>query len=145
MENAPTSPNPSAASATPLRSTFLFDIEGHSVVAVKVASRIAKQISGQNMKSSRGIISKLKAKLGLTEETERWLVVTSVDNPLIEEIPKFVPLVAATLTKATDTAVTESDLAISASVPVPGIRDKDDQSESVRGDPEKFVTQPITN
>lgn len=143
MDNAPESSNPSAAPVKPLQNTFLFDLEGHSVVAAKVASKVAKQISGQDMTSSRGIISKLKAKLGLTKETERWFVVTSVDNPLLEETDKFGLLVAERLTKATGATVSESDLTMSASVRVSGNREKDEPS-AVRDDREELVTQAIT-
>ena len=73
------------------------------------------------------------------------VVLTSVDNPLLEEIPKFLPLVTEALTKATGTAVRESDLAISASVPVSGIRDEAEPWESVRDDREKLVTHSSTN
>jgi len=69
MENPTAPPNLSAACARPIPSAFLFDLEGHSVVAAKVANRVAKQISGQDMETA-GIISRLKAKLGLTKE--RW-------------------------------------------------------------------------
>ena len=31
----------------PLQNTFLIDLEGHSVIALKLASKVAKQISGQ--------------------------------------------------------------------------------------------------
>ncbi len=144
MDNAPGSINPSAASVKPLQNTFLFDLEGHSILAAKVASKVAKEISGQDMKSSGGIISKLKAKLGLTKETERWFVVTSVDNPLLAEPDKFGLQVAERLTKATGTAVSKTDLSISASAPVAGIKEKDEPSATVRDDREGLVTQPIT-
>lgn len=143
MDNVPGSINISAASVKPVQNTFLFNLEGHSVVAVKVASKVAKQISGQDMKSSGGIIAKLKVKLGLAQETERWFVVSSVDNPLLEEI-WFGALIADRLSKATGTTVSESDLAISASVPVSGIGEKDESSDAVRDDRKELVTQPIT-
>jgi len=130
MDNAPES---TAASVKPLQNTFLFDLEGHFVVALKLASKIAKQISGEDMKTSGGIVSSLKAKLGLTPRTERWFVVTSVDNPLLEEV-RFGALVADRLTKATGNTVAESDLAISASVPVTGVREKGQPFNSMRDD-----------
>jgi len=144
MDNAPAPINPSAVSVKPLQNTFLFDLDGHSVVAAKVAGKVAKQISGQDMKSSGGMIAKLKAKLGLTKEPERWFVVSSVDNPLLEEI-WFGAVMAERLSKATGTTVSESDLAISASVPVSEIREKDEPSKAVFGDDRKEVaTQPIS-
>lgn len=145
MDKSPAPLVLAAASAKTLQNTFLFDLEGHPVVTLKLASKIAKQISGQDLKTSGSIISKLKVKLGLTSETERWFVVTSVDNPLLEEVGKFGPKVAERLTKATGTAITESELAISASVPVTGVREKDEVSSSVRGDQEQLAAQQFTN
>ena len=69
------------------------------MIALKLASKVAEHISGQE-NDSGGIISMLKAKLGLTSETERWFVVTSLNNPLLEEM-RFGALVADRLTKAT--------------------------------------------
>lgn len=47
---------PSAASVKTLPNAFLFDLEGHSVIALKLASKVAKQVSGQEIKTSGGII-----------------------------------------------------------------------------------------
>jgi len=130
----------SEVSIKPLQSTFLIDLEGHSVIALKLASKVAKQISGQE-NSSGGIISKLKTKLGLTSETERWFVVTSLNNPLLEEI-WFGALVADRLTKATGTSITESELTIS---PAAGVGEKDDRFNSVEDAQEKSVAQSLVD
>ena len=130
----------SEVSIKPLQNTFLIDLEGHSVIALKLASKVAKQISGQE-NSSGGIISKLKTKLGLTSETERWFVVTSLNNPLLEEI-WFGALVADRLTKATGTSITESELTIS---PAAGVREKDDRFNSVEDAQEKSVAQSLVD
>jgi len=74
----------SEVSIKPLQNTFLIDLEGHFVIALKLANKVAKQISGQE-NGSGGIISKLKTKLGLTSETERWFVVTSLNNPYLRK------------------------------------------------------------
>ena len=135
MDNFPAS----EVSIKPLQNTFLIDLEGHSVIALKLASKVAKQISGQE--NSGGIISKLKTKLGLTSETERWFVVTSLNNPLLEEI-WFGALVADRLTKATGTSITESELTIS---PAAGVREKDDRFNSVEDAQEKSVAQSLVD
>jgi len=123
-----------------LQNTFLIDLEGHFVIALKLANKVAKQISGQE-NGSGGIISKLKTKLGLTSETERWFVVTSLNNPLLEEI-WFGALVADRLTKATGTSITESELTISAAA---GVREKDDRFNSVEDAQEKSVAQSLVD
>lgn len=110
------------------------------MIALKLASKVAKQISEQE-NGSGGIISKLKTKLGLTSETERWFVVTSLNNPLLEEI-WFGALVADRLTKATGTSITESELTISAAA---GVREKDDRFSSVEDAQEKSVAQPLVD
>lgn len=143
MDNTSGFPDPTATSVKPLRNTFLFDLEGNFVVAIKLSSKIAKQISGQDMESSGDIISKLKVKLGFAAGVERWFIVTSVDNPLLEEIAKFRSLVADELAKATGTAITESELAISASIPITGLRDE--SFNSVREDQEQSAGQPFTS
>lgn len=90
-------------------------------------------------------LSKLKAKLGLIPEAERWFVISSVDNPLLREIAKFGPLVAEQITKASGTTVTEADLAISASVPVSGVGEKDEPTISARDGRGQIATQSITH
>ncbi len=98
-------------------SVFLLDLDGHKVIALKLPSKVANEVSGQKRHTS-GILGRLKAKLGLTPESEQWLTVTSVDNPLLQEYDKFGALVAQELTTATGTTITETDLAISASIPI---------------------------
>ena len=80
---------------------------------------MAKEISGQET-TARGILSKLKSALGFGEETDRWLTLASVDNPLLEQTDRLAILVMEKLTRATGVAITESDLAISVVHPVHG-------------------------
>lgn len=110
------------ASLKPLETNpgFLLDLEGHKVVALRLPSRVVKKISGQEMETSGGILSKLKAKLRHAPETELWWTVTNVDNPLLEKSDRFKALVAHWLTTATGSTVNKADLAISASVPING-------------------------
>lgn len=133
MSEFPWSSKGIEASFSPLESNggFLLDLEGHKVVALRLPSKVAKEISGQEMETSGGILSKLKAKLGLTPETGRWLTVTSVYNPMLEEPDRFEALVAQGLTNATGAIVTKSNVAISASVP---INRKGQPPDAVEGD-----------
>jgi hypothetical protein len=98
---------------------FLLDLEGHKIIALKLPSKIAKEISGQG-RSIGSILERVKSKLGLTSETERWLTVTSVNNPLLEQYEKFGTLVAQELSTATGTKIATTDLAISAGMPILG-------------------------
>jgi hypothetical protein len=97
---------------------FLLDLEGRKVITLRVPSKVAEEISGEEPQTSGGILSRLKAKLGFGRETEHWLTITSVDNPLLEDNDKFGAVVAQELTTATGTTITKSNLAISVSVPI---------------------------
>lgn len=102
--------------------SFLLNLEGRKVVALRLPSRVAMELSGQELLGSVGVLSKLKAKLRLDSvaETEHWLTVTNVDDPLLDERDKLEALVAQELTTASGTAVNKSDLVISAIVPING-------------------------
>lgn len=104
----------------PLRNNdaFLLDLDGHTVLAVRLSSKVEKAISGQQPDGQGGLISKLKAKLGFENETPRWLTVANIDNPLLEDSEKFGAFVAEGLSNATGTPVTKSSITISASVPI---------------------------
>jgi len=99
---------------------FLVDLDGHRTIAVRLPTDVASEISGESLLISQGIFTKVKVRLGLASEPESWLAVTSVDNPLLEELDRFKALLVARLTDATGVAVTKSSLSISASVPVNG-------------------------
>jgi len=113
---------------------FLLDLEGHKTVTVKLPVDVTTEISGQDLLTSEGPFAKLKSKLGLTPKAESWLVVTSVDNPLLEQLDKFKALVVEQLVGATARPVTKSNLMVSASVPVNGKGQLDDatKEESLR-------------
>ena len=110
-------------------STYLLELEGHNILALRLPGKVAKEISGQDLAASGGILSRVKAKLGLSGETDRWrwFTVASADNPLLEQTDKFVALVTEELTKATGITITKSDLAISASVPISAVIEKDER------------------
>lgn len=144
MSRFPLSSKGKEATFTPLESNtgFLLNLEGRKVITLKVPSKVAKEISGQEPQTSGGVLSRLKTKLGFTPDTEQWLTVTSVDNPLLAEYDKFGALVAQQLTTATGTEITKANLAISASVPITGPEQAIDNVESDRGLPERV---PIGN
>lgn len=110
--------------------SFLLNLEGHKVVALRLPSKVGMELSGQELLERVGMLSKLKAKLGFGSaiETERWLTITNVDNPLLDEHDKFEALVAQELTTATGTPVNKTDLLISASVPI----DEDEPPDLVK-------------
>ncbi len=124
MVKFPWSSKAEETSFKPLESnaSFMLNLDGHKVVALRLPSKVAMELSGQELLEPAGMLSKLKAKLGLrtAAETEHWLTVTNVDNPLLDEHHKFEALVAQQLTTATGTPVNKSDLVISASVPIDG-------------------------
>jgi len=97
---------------------FLLDFEGRKTVAVKLPANVTSEISGQALLISEGLFAKLKSKLGLTSEAESWLAVTSVDNPLLEQLDRFKSLLVEQLADATGKPVTKTDVAVSAGVPV---------------------------
>ena len=108
-------------------STYLMELEGHNILALRLPGKVAKEISSQDLATS-GILSKFKARLGLGAVDQwRWFTVTSVDNPLLERTDRFAALVTGELTKATGITITKSDLAIAATVPINGINGKDER------------------
>jgi len=141
LDNVPSSLNDVRAFAKPLESNagFLLDIEGQKVVALRFPGSIVKQISGQEVGAPAGIVAKLKAKLGLTKDVERWFVATGVDNPLLKQTDRFASLVVGGLTKATGTVIVKSELAIAASVPINTINGASSQPNL-----HKNETQPNT-
>lgn len=124
MVKLPWSSKAEETSFKPLDSneSFLLNLEGHKVVALRLPSKVAMELSGQELMDSGSMLSKLKDKLGIgsVAETEHWLMVTNVDNPLLDEHDKFEALAAQELTTASGTAVNKSDIVISASVPING-------------------------
>lgn len=141
MVKFPWSSKAEEASFKPLdgNASFLLNLEGHKVVALRLPTKVAMELSGQELLGSVGILSKLKAKLGLGSAavTEHWWTVTNVDNPMLDEHDKFEALVAQELTSATGTTINKSDLAISASVPI----NEDEQPNVVRRE-ESLPTPP---
>ena len=118
-------------------SCFLLDLEGHKVVTLRLQSKVAKEISGQDLAGPSGFFAKLKAKLKPNPESDRWLVVTNVDKPLLDRTGDLKTLIAGKLTDATGAAVTDSGLALCASVPVNGKEQAPEVPEDEVGIPNK--------
>ena len=112
-----TFPSLKAAKVQTLDNTgFVLDVKGHKVVALRVSSKVATEIAGDGSLMSEGLLSRLKAKISHASETEQWLAVTSIENPLLEDHDNFGVLIARGLTEASGIAVEKSDLAIAASI-----------------------------
>lgn len=105
---------------------FLLDLQGHTVVTLRLPSEVARELSTEDTAGSGGWLSRLKAKLRVTRETERWLTVAAVDNPFLERLDALRATVAQRLTKATGTEVRNSNLTVCAVVPV---NESEDSSE----------------
>jgi hypothetical protein len=93
---------------------FVLEVEGNKVIALKLPSKTAKELAGQS--TSIGTLARLLSKLNRQsdEAGQEWLVVTGVQNPLLEDYDRFAGLVAQELTKASGTIVPLSTLIISA-------------------------------
>ena len=97
-------------------SGYLLDVNGHKVLALKLSSKVATEIAGDVSTASEGLFSKLKAKVSQASESEQWLAVTSIENPLLEDYNNFGALIAQRLTEASGNTVGKSDLAIAGSI-----------------------------
>jgi hypothetical protein len=62
----------------------------------------------------------------------------------LEQTDRFAALVADELTKATGIAITKSDLAISASVPINGLGEKDRSAYQTELNQDQPTVQPVT-
>ena len=101
-------------------SCFISDTKGHRVVALRLAGKVAREISGQEMILAEGILTRLRSAFRHEEAAGRWLIVTSVENPLLEQLDNYMESVAHELAQATRTQITNSDLAVCATVPING-------------------------
>lgn len=108
---------------------FLLDVEGRKVVAVKLPGNVAREIAGQHVSLSGGVLTKL-ARLWRSAEPERWLIVANMGKVLFEDNPRFTALVAEGLTKATGVTVPLENLVISESKVV-GVTEKQTDSSTV--------------
>jgi hypothetical protein len=93
---------------------FILDVEGNRVIALKLPSKTVKELAGQP--GSEDILTRLLAKLSRQsdEAGHQWLIVTSAQNPQLEDHDRFAGLVAQELTRASGTMIPLSTLTISA-------------------------------
>jgi len=94
------------------------------VVALRLPGAEVKEISGQEI-GTHGILSKLKAKLGLEKEVDGWLITTNSNHPLLQQADRFVTLAMNGLCSVTGATISKSDIAISASVPITAFNGRD--------------------
>jgi len=104
---------------------YLLEFEDQEVLALRLPAKIAKQLSGQRL-SVRNTVSRLKAKLRISSETEQWFTITNVDNPLLEQADSFETLMTKELTRVTGNKISKSDLAISVALPIAEVNEEDE-------------------
>jgi len=75
-----------------------------------------REVSGQDLVAVGSVLSRLKVKLRFTPEAERWLAITSVDNPMLEQLNTFQASVAEGLGYATGGMVIDSSVDVCATV-----------------------------
>lgn len=97
-------------------SGYLLDVNGHKVLALRLSGKVAMEIAGDSSIAQEGLLSKLKGKISQASESEQWLAVTSIENPLLEDYNNFGALIAQGLTEASGITVGKSDLAIAGSI-----------------------------
>lgn len=96
--------------------SFVLDVNGHKVVALKLSSKVVAEIAGSASALSSSTLSKLKSKMTHVSETDQWLTVTSIENPLLEDYDHFGALIALQLTAASGTPVVKSNVTIAGSI-----------------------------
>ncbi|HUK27937.1 MAG TPA: hypothetical protein VLV31_05900 [Candidatus Acidoferrales bacterium] len=104
---------------------YLLEFEDQEVLALRLPAKIAKQLSGQRL-SVRNTVSRLKAKLRISSETEQWFTITNVDNPLLEQADSFETLMTKELTRVTGNKISKSDLAISVALSIAEVNEEDE-------------------
>jgi hypothetical protein len=115
---APSKATPASLKHLGNDSSFLFKLHGYNVLALKLSADVVKEISGQDLVSVGSVFSRLKAKLRSTPEAQRWLAITSVDNPMLEQLDAFQAYVAEELGYATGELVIDSSVDVCATVPL---------------------------
>ena len=108
------------ASLKPLKNpvSFILKLQGYPVLVLRLPMEVVREISGHDLVAVGGVLSRLKGKLKFTPGAERWLAVTSVDNPMLEQLDDFQASVARELGFATGDAVIGSSVEVCATVPL---------------------------
>ena len=99
-------------------SSFLFKLHGYNVIALRLSADVVREISGEDLVAVGSVLSRLKAKFGFTPKAEGWLAITSVDNPMLEQLDAFQASVAKELGYATGEMVIDSNVEVCATVPL---------------------------
>ena len=97
-------------------SSFILKLQDHYVLAVRLPKDAVREISGEALAPRGGIFSRFKAKMRFALQTETWLIVTSADNPMLEQFDNFQASLAQELASATGEPVSESNVSICATV-----------------------------
>jgi hypothetical protein len=85
------------------------DIQGQKVVAIRLPATIAREVAGQ------GAITPIGPAVGGRYESQtdqKWLIVTNIQNPLLQDYDNFVLLAARGLTSASGSRVGLDDLIV---------------------------------
>jgi hypothetical protein len=99
-------------------SSFVFRLHGYNVIALRLPTDVVREISGQDLVAAGSVLSRLKTKLKIAPQAERWLAITSVDNPMLEQLDAFQALLAEELGYATGEMVIDSSVEVCATVPL---------------------------
>jgi hypothetical protein len=86
---------------------FVLDIQGQKVVAMKLPATVAKEVAGQ------GAITPVGPAAGVRYESQtdqKWLIVTNMQNPLLQDYDSFVLLTAKGLANASGSSVEATSL-----------------------------------
>jgi len=93
-------------------------LHGYNVLVLKLPAQAVREISGQDLVAVGGTLASFKAKLKFTPQAERWLAVTSVDNPMLEQLDDFQASVAQELGHVTGEIIVNSSVEVCATVPL---------------------------
>jgi len=89
---------------------FVLDIQGQKIAAMKLPGTVAREIAGE---ATAGATSAdVKAKYG-SEVDQKWLIVTNMQNPLLQDYDRFALLTAQGLTNASGAQVPVNNLVVS--------------------------------
>ena len=99
-------------------SSFLLKLRGYNVLVLRLPAEVVREISGQDLVAMGSVLSRLKARLKFSAEADRWLAITSVDNPLLQELDTLQASVAQELSYTIGTSILESNVEVCATVPL---------------------------
>jgi hypothetical protein len=89
---------------------FVLDIEGQKIAAMRLPGMVAREIAGEV--GAGATSADVKAKYG-SEIDQKWLIVTNMQNPLLQDYDRFALLTSQGLTTASGAQVPRSNLVVS--------------------------------